>query len=221
MKTYFKIIKFTQEAFLGVSIFLLMFLPLLIVFRPDVVDASFQAQLYLFAHIALFFVMLIRPLADIFTKTFWIRSLVMLRKGVGVFSASIIISFILAKLMVNPAGYFSNFVTLKYWSMVNYAALAHTADVSAFILIITSNNFSKRILGDYWKTIQRLSYVYLYCSVLYVYLTYKSGYLLFWLGLITVLTAVAFIINRIKASKVAQVTASPVSAPVLNNNQNI
>jgi DMSO/TMAO reductase YedYZ heme-binding membrane subunit len=210
MKTYFKIIKYLQEALLGTAIFLMMYLPLMIVFRPDVITSSVSSNLYFVSHIFLFFVMTIRPLADIFTKIKWIRPLVILRKGTGVMSASIVVSFILAKLMVDPSGYLSSIFTLKYWSLVNYAIFAHVADISALILIITSNNFSKSILGSWWKKIQQLSYVYFYGSVLYVYLSYGGLDLLFALIIVTLLTFIAFTKNKQKLAKSFVTTSSSV-----------
>ena len=150
-----QIIKYLQETLLGVSIATMMILPILIVFYPKLITSNVNANLYSVAHIFLLFVMLIRPLSDIFTKVKWLRPLVILRKGAGVISASIIVSFILAKLMIDPSLYLASFSTYKYWSLVNYALLAHLADISAVILIITSNNLSKRILGSWWKKIQR------------------------------------------------------------------
>jgi hypothetical protein len=140
--------------------------------------------------------MLIRPLADIFRTNKWIRPLVILRKGAGVISASIIVSFILGKLMVDPIGYIQNVGTLQYWSMQNLAALAHLADISAIILLITSNNFSRNLLGTTWNTIQKLSYVYFYFSALYVILTFGSISLVIAIILVTTLTLIAFIKNR-------------------------
>jgi DMSO/TMAO reductase YedYZ heme-binding membrane subunit len=137
-------------------------------------------------------------LADIFTKIKWIRPLVILRKGAGVFSASIVVSFIISKLMMDPSGYINSIGTIKYWSLVNLALLAHLADISAVILIITSNNLSKRILGTWWKKIQRLSYVYFYASVLYVYLTYGDIKLLFMLLIVTLVTYLASAKNNDK-----------------------
>ncbi len=201
MKIYFKIIKYLQEILLVVSIGVMIFLPLLITFRPDIMKGDVTTKLYSISHIFLIFVMIIRPLADIFIKSKWIRPLVILRKGAGVLSASIIISFILSKLMINPSGYISSIGTLKYWSMVNYAVLAHVADISAIILIITSNNFSKRILGEWWKKIQQLSYVYLYGSVLYLYFSYGGDGLLISLIVVTSLTYIAFIKNRERVYK--------------------
>ncbi|PIR68679.1 hypothetical protein COX93_01280 [Candidatus Nomurabacteria bacterium CG_4_10_14_0_2_um_filter_30_12] len=196
MRTYLKIIKYLQEIFLFISIITMMVLPITIVFYPYFVSNTVVSKLYFISHVFLFFVMMIRPLADIFTNVKWIRPLVILRKGTGVLSASIIVSFILAKLIVDPVGYFMSIGMLKYWSMVNYTVLAHLADISAVILLITSNNFSKRILGDWWKKVQKLSYVYFYGSVLYVYLSYRDIDLLIMLFITTVLIFIASIKNK-------------------------
>jgi DMSO/TMAO reductase YedYZ heme-binding membrane subunit len=196
MKIYLKIIKYLQEILLGVSIILMMVLPILIVFYPGLISSSVNLKLYDISQYFLFFVMMVRPLADIFSGVRWIRPLVILRKGTGVFSASIVVSFILAKLMIDPHGYLSSFGTLKYWSFANYAIFAHLADISAVILIITSNNLSKRILGTLWKKVQKLSYVYFYGSVLYVYLSYRNINVLYSLILVTLFTYLAFMKNK-------------------------
>ena len=209
MKKYFNIIKYTQETLLVISVLILMFLPLLIVFYPNIINSNVILNLYLVSHIFLFFVMIIRPLADIFTKVKWLRPLVILRKGTGVISASIIVSFILSKLMIDPSGYIAAFGTYKYWSMTNYALLAHLADISAVILIITSNNLSKRIFGTWWKKIQQLSYVYFYASVLYVYLSYRNIDLLYALIIITLVTYVASVRNKKRLMQ----SSMPISTP--------
>lgn len=196
MKTYFQTIKYLQETFLGIAILILMVLPPLMVFNPDIITSTVTSQLFDISHYFLFFVMVIRPLADIFTKTKWIRPLVILRKGTGVISASIIVSFILAKLIVDPVGYFGSIFTLPYWSMLNYAVFAHLADLSAVILLVTSNNLSKRLLGTWWKKVQQLSYVYFYGSVLYVLFSYRNTYLIYVLIVITGLTIIASIKNK-------------------------
>jgi DMSO/TMAO reductase YedYZ heme-binding membrane subunit len=174
----------------------MMVLPILIVFYPGLISSSVNLKLYDISQYFLFFVMMVRPLADIFSGVRWIRPLVILRKGTGVFSASIVVSFILAKLMIDPHGYLSSFGTLKYWSFANYAIFAHLADISAVILIITSNNLSKRILGTLWKKVQKLSYVYFYGSVLYVYLSYRNINVLYSLILVTLFTYLAFMKNK-------------------------
>ena len=206
MKKYFSLIKYTQETLLVISILTMMILPLFIVFRPDIITANINQKLYFISHSFLFFVMMVRPLADIFTKVKWIRPLVILRKGTGVMSASIIVSFILAKLIIDPIGYSNSIGTLEYWSLVNYAVLAHIADISAILLIITSNNLSKRLPNGWWKKIQKLSYVYFYGSALYVFLTYGNMDLLIEMILVTLVTTIAYLKNKKRASLLKQQT---------------
>lgn len=143
--------------------------------------------------------MLVRPLADIFIRVKWIRPLVTLRKGVGVFSASIVASFIFSKIIIDAHGYLGALFTLPYWSLTRYALIAHLADISAIILLITSNKLSKTLLGVWWKRIQKLSYVFFYASSLYVFLSYGSISLLISMGIITDVTILAYILNKRRA----------------------
>ncbi|MES2223913.1 MAG: hypothetical protein V4469_03195 [Patescibacteria group bacterium] len=196
MKTYLKTIKYIQQILLAISVILIMVLPLMLVFLQDSISYDNTQFLYMVSHVTLLFVMVIRPLADIFTQTKLIRPLVILRKGFGVLSASIIISFILAKLMVDPVAYVQSLTSLPYWSIRDYALLAHLGDISAVILLVTSNNLSKRLLGTMWKKIQKLSYVYFYASALYVCLTYSDGYQLLAMVLVSYVTYLAFVKNK-------------------------
>jgi hypothetical protein len=143
--------------------------------------------------------MVIRPLADIFRGVSWIRPLVILRKGVGVLSASIIVSFIIAKIMVAPYEYLGEMTSLSYWSLGNFTLFAHLADISAVFLLITSNNLSKKLLGANWKRLQRLSYVYFYGSGLYVFFLYGSATMAFYLIMVTFLTTIAYMMNKRRA----------------------
>ncbi len=195
MKTYFTILKFLQTIFLGVGIGILLFFPLVIVFLPEVLTENVSLVVYDIAHVSIFFVMLVRPLADIFINSKWIRPLVTLRKGVGVFSASIVSSFIFAKFMMDPVGYMSAFGTIEYWSLTDYALLGHLADISAIVLLVTSNKLSKSILGVWWKRIQKLSYVFFYGSALYVYLSFGHHSLLYAMIIITFVTVLAHVLN--------------------------
>ena len=215
MKTYFKIIKYLQETLLGISIMTMMVLPILIVFYPKLITSDVNANLYSVAHVFLLFVMLIRPLSDIFNKVKWLRPLVILRKGTGVMSASIIVSFILAKLMIDPSGYLASFSTYKYWSLVNYALFAHLADISAVILIITSNNLSKRILGSRWKKIQQLSYIYFYASVSYLYFSYGDINYLYAIIIVTMITYIASVRNKKRLIKNSVSTVAAENIPTV------
>ncbi len=198
MKLYFKTIQYAQEILVISGIVVLAFFPLVLIFARDTIGSADIQHIYSISHIFLFFVMIVRPLADIFTGVSWLRPLVILRKGAGVLSASIVVSFIIAKIIVDPLGYLSGIVTLPYWSLVDYAVLGHVADISAIILLVTSNNFSKRILGSWWKKVQKLAYVYFYGSALYVYLAYGTHDMLVAIVIVTILTLVAFIKNKRK-----------------------
>ena len=201
MKAYLNTIKTIQSVMLAVAIAILAILPSLIVLTPQILNRN---ALYYTAHFALFLVMSVRPLADLLPKIRFIRPLVILRKGFGVFSASIVVSFIIAKTIVDPAGYLGNFGTPAYWSLNNLALLAHLSDLSAIILLITSNNLSKRLLGKNWKRVQRLSYVYFYGSTLYVLFMLSDYTVIPYLLIVTGLTYFAFVANRERRIQAAQ-----------------
>lgn len=206
MKTYLTTIQFLQKFFLGVSILIMLSLPLILAFTPEMLSEDSILALYDISHMAMFLVMFIRPLADLLKGVRFIRPLVILRKGVGVFSASIVVSFIFAKIIMDPVGYFTAFSTQAYWSLENYALLGHLADISAIILLVTSNNLSKRILGSAWKKIQKLSYVFFYASSFYVYLNYSTMSVLYSIAIITVITVLAHLANRRREAPIIPLT---------------
>lgn len=196
MKTYFAIIAKTQEVLLGLSIVILATLPAALALDPTWFTNQTYVMLYAVSHLALFLVMVVRPLADILRGVPWLRPLVILRKGFGVFSAAIIVSFILAKIIIDAGGYFGSFLTLEYWSLQNLALLAHLADISAVLLLVTSNNLSKQLLGKNWKRIQRLSYVYFYASSIYVVFILDETLPLFYMIVVTFVTVLAWLRNH-------------------------
>ncbi len=207
MKTYLLIIALSQKFFLALSIGILVVFPLVLVFLPQDLSEQTILNIYDISHISIFLVMLVRPLADIFINTKWIRPLVQLRKGVGVLSASVVTSFIFSKVIIDPVGYLAALGTTSYWSLTNFALIAHLADISAIILLITSNKLSKRILGTWWKKIQKLSYVFFYASSLYVYLTFGHSALLLSMVIITTVTILAFFKNRKRVQATITITS--------------
>lgn len=206
MKTYLRTIKILQQFFLGISIIIMFVFPLVLAFMPQALSEQTILNIYDVSHVAIFFVMLIRPLADIFIKVPWIRPLVILRKGIGVFSASIVVSFMFAKLIVDPSFFAGAFLTSGYWSIQNFALLAHLADISAIILLVTSNNLSKKLLHSWWKKVQKLSYVFFYGSSLYVFLSFGNIHLLYSMVIITFVTFLAYVLNtRRKTANLQQI----------------
>jgi hypothetical protein len=91
-----------------------MIFPVISVFSPEIIPNYLDNFFYSISFFAVLFVMIIRPLADIL-KYPAIRALVILRKSFGILSASIVISFLLEKIimMESISGYFLSPI---YWS---------------------------------------------------------------------------------------------------------
>lgn len=193
---YIKGIKHLQSILIltSIGIFLLA-LPMVFAFNPDFLPKNIKTTLYLISFAAVSFVMAIQPLADIFPKIKWIRPLVVLRKGFGILSASIIISFILFKIITMGPKFLINFLLLDYWKFSNYSFFAHLGDVTAVILLATSNVFSKKILGKNWKRIQKLSYVYFYSGGIYEYFVFQDMFAAYAMLIVSFLVSLAFFIN--------------------------
>lgn len=175
MAKYFKFIGFIQEFMLAVSIAIMCFLPALLLLWPQFLGPLFFTHIYTVSLGSVFFVMIIRPLADLLPKVSWVRPLVILRKGFGVFSASIIVSFMIAKsIELGFQNYLLQYFDSNYWSFEGFKFFAHLGDVVAIPLLVTSNNLSKQILGKNWKRLQQLAYVYFYSGAIYEALVFQS-----------------------------------------------
>lgn len=199
-KTYFSAIAYIQEVLLWAGLANLVVLPIILSYLPSFISDTATSFLFTLSLTSVFFVMIVRPLADLFPRVAWLRPLVILRKGFGVFSASIIVSFMLMNIMTDAGPYLSAFFSAKHWSLGGYHILAPLGDVSALILLITSNKFSKRVLGMNWKRIQKLAYVYFYSGALYEYLVLGQDFA-FWFALIVFgLSAAAFIAKRVRVA---------------------
>lgn len=196
-KSFFAFIAFLQETMLAAGIGILLLLPIVLAyFSAPLPDWSYTFM-YGISLFAVFLVMVIRPLADLLPKVSWIRPLVILRKGFGVFSASIIVAIMLSKFMIHGLAYIYTFFSPDHWAISGGAILAPLGDLSALILLITSNKFSKRVLGKNWKRIQKLAYVYFYAGALYEYLLLGQTLALVAILIITALVLAAFLKNHI------------------------
>jgi len=104
------------------------------------------------------FVMAIRPLADLFPKIGILSKLVTLRKAFWILSASIIVSNFVWSSIFN-INKFLTYFTLAWWALY-MPLITKLSEISALILLLTSNKLSQKTLWTYWKKIQRLSYIY-------------------------------------------------------------
>lgn len=120
--------------------------------------ATLYTWLYIISWYAVVFVMIIRPLADIFPKYKILRQLCLLRRAFGILSSVIIVTFLLDKWIGSPSSFFA-FFTLSDWQWW-YPLVARLSEITALTLLLTSNNFSQKKLKKNWKRIQRTSYIY-------------------------------------------------------------
>lgn len=194
---YIKSIKYLQNFLMGFSVFLLMALPIALAYYKDFLPSNMLAVFYDVSLISVFLVMIIRPICDLLPKLIWLRPLIVLRKGLGVLSASIIVGIILSKVMLGGFAYLSNYLNADFWSFEKNIFFAHLGDVTAVILLVTSNNFSLRVLGKNWKRIQKLAYVYFFSGALYVFLEIGQTQALIFMILVSILTLLAFVKRRL------------------------
>ncbi len=127
--------------------------------RGDLWDVSWYAVTLL---------MCIRPIGDLLPDVFLFRALLPLRQGLGILSSVVV---------ATNAGFaylpdFANFLTLytsaRMWGFETRLLFARLAEIVGIILLITSNSLSQRLLGKWWKRIQRLSYVYFFAAGIYL-----------------------------------------------------
>lgn len=185
-----KIIKYAQEITTTSGISLLFIIPAVAYFIG--IDMQMKALLFTVSFFAAFLVMIIRPLADICPEYTLLKKLVILRKGVGILSASIIVSLMLQQIVLHGSSYFASVFSLNYLSLKNFALFAHLGDITGLILLITSNSLSQRVLKGNWKRVQKLSYVYFYSGGIYEAFFLGSIFAYLALFIVTNLTALAW-----------------------------
>lgn len=190
---FMQVIFFFQKILIGISMLLLVTLP--IVSRFGSIGFGPMGILYAVSFTAVFLVMIVRPLADIFETQLWLKRLVLLRKGFGILSASIIVGFMLAAIVAPESIYLTSFFSAHFWSFRSYAFFAHLGDVSGLILLVTSNVWSQRLLKRNWKRVQRLSYVYFYAGGIYEAFPLQNAFAFYAMLIVTGFTVSAWAIK--------------------------
>lgn len=202
-------IELAQNFLLAVSLALLALLPPFLAFWPEALPAWLPTALYGLSLGLATATMSIRPIADFLPG---LKPFVTLRKGMGVLSASAVIVFLISKLLLDAPGYLASMATAAYWSLDGHAVLAHLGDLSAIPLLLTSNKFSRRVMGPWWKRVQKLSYVYFYAGASYEVLALWSDLAVMAIAAVTSLTLGAWFYKSGQASVAARATAPSATA---------
>ena len=194
-----KKVNIVQNILIGAGLFLLVFLPTLSIF----VDIGYGAKgmLFIVSFTAAVLLMIIRPVADIFDEQRWLKKYIALRKGLGILSASIIVGFMIQSIIAPDSVYLASLLMARYYSLTNYALLAHIGDLSGLILLLTSNRWSQRILKGNWKRVQKLAYPYFYAGGLYEALYLNSAFAIFAMFVVTGLVLFAWTVKRLSRLK--------------------
>ncbi len=149
---------------------------------------------------SVFILMLIRPLADIFTSQKWIRKLMPYRKELGILSASIVVTNALYTYIPKGLDFFPYYFSPSYWDLRTPFAYGHIAELVGVVLLITSNKFSVKKLKKKWKPIQKTAHIYFYSAA--VLLTFYGKTAVLVTAIITaVITMIATIKKRIPKKK--------------------
>lgn len=137
----------------------------------------FPKQYLLFGSIgwfALIVLMFLRPLADIFPKGNIFAKMMFLRKSLGVLSGMFIlahgIGFFLERNLSLPSSLFLS----EYWSLDTLYGWGMFGILLLLPLLVTSNTFSIKLLGKWWKPLQRLSYLFFLVGAIHVAFAQKS-----------------------------------------------
>ena len=183
-------IKHIQNNLIFDGLLLLFFIPIYSLFSEMSLPA--QTALFSLSFFTAFLLMIIRPLADIFVELPLLRKLVVLRKGLGILSASIIVGFMLAKIMAPGSAYLASIFSANFYSLKKFNLFAHSGDLSGLLVLSTSNKYSQKILTGNWKRLQKLAYVYFYSSGIYEAFFLNNQFALYALIVVTGLTSLAW-----------------------------
>jgi DMSO/TMAO reductase YedYZ heme-binding membrane subunit/ferredoxin len=109
-----------------------------------------------FALVALLF---IRPLADILPKQNLFCKLMIMRKGLGILAGSFIMAHSVGYFLAHDLSLPASLIASQYWSLTNLFGWGMLGALVVIPLLLTSNRWSMKKLGTYWKPLQRLTYL--------------------------------------------------------------
>ncbi len=105
-------------------------------------------------------VMVVRPLADLFPKIKLLRTLVLLRKEIGIWSALLILAHVVGYLIVKDISIVEWIMQPSSWSLSSPMGWGTIGTVAVLPVLLTSNKFSIIKLKRWWKRVQKLTYLF-------------------------------------------------------------
>jgi len=108
--------------------------------------------------------MIIRPLVDVFTGVYLFRRIVAMRRSIGIVVGMSVIAHSIGFFHVDS----SKFIISELFSMTNFIFYWIIASIFSFLLLITSNTFSVKLLWKNWKRLQLGVYGMFYLACLHI-----------------------------------------------------
>jgi hypothetical protein len=132
---------------------------------------------------AVVILMSIRPLADLMPWWVSFRKTVMLRQGLWILSSIIVVTILVYTTSTSWINLVNTYTNRSERSPSWYKLFARLSEITAIILLLTSNRFSQKLLGKRWKKLHKIAYIYFYSAWIYI----------FSLGKIEALRSMAFV----------------------------
>ncbi|MBI4975328.1 ferric reductase-like transmembrane domain-containing protein [Candidatus Peregrinibacteria bacterium] len=143
-------------------------------------------------------VMLIRPLADVFTDLRILRTLVSLRRQFGIFTGFLLLSHAVGFFVSNQISFLAPLSDSNFWDFSGYISWGLLGIIAAIPVLITSNNFFIRILKSRWKTLQRLTYLLFIFGGIHIYMLRGRTDVLVHIGIVAFFWVLALFGVKIK-----------------------
>ncbi len=121
----------------------------------------------------LIFILLIRPLSQIFPEFKILRTLTSVRRELGILCASLILAHGMGYFIKTKQFPHELIMQEGFWQFDNFLVWGVLGMAIAILLLITSNNIAVRVLKGWWKPIQLLAYLFLIFGSIHVFFQEK------------------------------------------------
>jgi len=118
----------------------------------------------------LLFILFIRLLSNIFSKSKLLKNLVVLRKEIGIVCGVFILAHVVGYFLAYNISVFTYLKNSNFWNFDNFLFWGTIGFLAMIPVLFTSNLWSMKKLKKWWKPVQRLTYIFFLGGVLHIVL---------------------------------------------------
>ena len=123
------------------------------------------------------FTLIIRPIYDFFPGSDVLRALLKWRKGIGLISSGIVISFWLSRnVSLTDITPLLNYFSATKWNFTVENVLERTTEITALTLFLISNKWMVLHFNKLWRQLQKLAYVYFLSAAILLTVVHEKTY---------------------------------------------